>query len=99
MLFERRVSWILQLAQDNAMITANETLGLGKGRARKFAEAYMENIRDAVMMIKDDQGEDKFFDYAKGTIDKRLKKVCGDEFVPWDDRYGVQECKEGRKCE
>lgn len=97
LLFERRIDWILQLAQDTAMITANEVLGLGKGRSRRFAEAYIENIKDAVMMIKDDQDEDKFFDYAKGTIDGRLAKVCGDEFVPWEQRYnsvGLQHIKE-----
>lgn len=27
-------------------------------------------------------------EYSRGKLDQKLKQICGDYFVPWEERYG-----------
>lgn len=29
-------------------------------------------------------------EYTRGVVDRRLKKICGEHFVPWEERYGQE---------
>lgn len=73
----------VQMALDAAMIAANETLGMGAGRAEKFAKAYQDNYMEIIRAF-DDGAE-----YAFEVIDRRLKPVCGEKYRPWQTRYGL----------
>ena len=37
-----------------------------------------------------DQKDDEKFAYTRGVVDRRLKKICGEYFVPWEERYGQE---------
>lgn len=89
-LYQAKMRMTLQLAQDAAMIAANEVLQLGPGRAEEFALAFMETINDIGILMHDDQEDDKDYIYTRGVVDRKLKKICGENFQPWEVRYGQE---------
>lgn len=90
----------LAIAMDAALIAAHEVLQLGPGRAAAFSDAYgraMEQL--ATLYIDDcDKNKDKGLDYAKGTRDRIIKAIVGeDNFVPFDKSYGTAVMDELRR--
>ena len=79
----------MQLAEDAALIAANEVLGLGAGRAKEFGETFCRVVNEIAELVIDDSKSDREIVYAKHVIDTRLASIVGDEnFVPFDQRYG-----------
>lgn len=89
-LYQAKMRMTLQLAQDAAMIAANEVLQMGPGRAKEFALAFTEAVNDIGTMMFEDQQDDEKFAYTRVVVDRRLKKICGENFVPWEERYGQE---------
>lgn len=89
-LYQAKMRMTLQIAQDAAMIAANEVLQLGPGGAEEFALAFMETINDIGILMHDDQKDDKDYIYTRGVVDRKLKKICGENFQPWEERYGQE---------
>ena len=89
-LYQAKMRMTLQLAQDAAMIAANEVLQMGPGRAKEFALAFTEAVNDIGTMMFEDQQDDKEFVYTKARVDRRLKEICGENFQPWEERYGQE---------
>ena len=89
-LYQAKMRMTLQLAQDAAMIAANEVLQMGPGRAKEFALAFTEAVNDIGKMMFEDQQDDKEFVYTKARVDRRLKEICGENFQPWEERYGQE---------
>lgn len=76
-----------QMCKDAALLAANKVFNMGPSRAPEFSEAFDEALRDiAVMTIKDGK-DDKQLWYTKEKVDRELKRICGEHFVPWEDRY------------
>ena len=89
-LYHAQIGMTLQLAQDAAMIAANEVLQMGPGRAKEFAMAFTAAVKDIGVMMFEDQMDDPEFVYTKARVDRRLKEICGENFVPWEERYGQE---------
>ena len=89
-LYRSKLGMTLQIAQDAAMIAANEVLQMGPGRAKEFAMAFTEAVNDIGTMMFEDQMDDPEFVYTKARVDRRLKEICGENFVPWEERYGQE---------
>ena len=89
-LFRQKMRMVLQLAQDAAMIAANEVLQMGTGRAEDFNRTFVEAVSDIGVMMFEDQKDDKEFVYTKEKVDRRLKEICGENFQPWEVRYGEE---------
>lgn len=88
-MFRAKVSMLMQMGQDAAMIAANDVLHLGPGRAEAFCAAYINAINEMARMMVNDQKADKDFVYSKEKIDQRIRKIVGEKnFVPWEERYG-----------
>lgn len=87
-LYQAKMRMTLQLAQDAAMIAANEVLQMGPGRAPDFANKMREVVNEIADVMLADQKDDEKFAYTRGVVDRRLKKICGEHFVPWEERYG-----------
>ena len=87
-LFLKRVNMLLQMGQDAGMMAAHDTLGMGPGRAPKFAVAYREAMNEFACVAYDDQIDDEQFWYAKNWRDERIRKIVGEEnFAPWEECY------------
>lgn len=89
-LYQAKMRMTLQLAQDAAMIAANEVLQMGPGRASDFAAVMRDTVNEITGVMLDDQKDDEKIAYTRGVIDRRLKKICGENFVPWEERYGQE---------
>ena len=89
-LYQAKMRMTLQLAQDAAMIAANEILHMGPGRAKEFAAEMRDVVNEIAGVMLDDQKDDEKFAYTRGAVDRRLKKICGEHFVPWEERYGQE---------
>ena len=89
-LYQAKMRMTLQLAQDAAMIAANEVLQMGPGRAPDFANKMREVVNEIADVMLADQKDDEKFAYTRGVVDRRLKKICGEHFVPWEERYGQE---------
>lgn len=89
-LYQAKMRMTLQIAQDAAMIAANEVLQMGPGRAPDFASKMREVVNEIADVMLADQKDDEKFAYTRGVVDRRLKKICGENFVPWEGRYGQE---------
>ena len=89
-LYHAKIGMTLQIAQDAAVIAANEVLQMGPGRAKEFALAFTEAVNDIGTMMFEDQMDDPEFVYTKARVDRRLKEICGENFEPWEERYGQE---------
>ena len=89
-LYQAKMRMTLQLAQDAAMIAANEVLQMGPKRAPDFAAVMRDTVNEIAGVMLDDRKDDEKFAYTRGVVDRRLKKICGQHFVPWEVRYGQE---------
>lgn len=88
--YRRQLHIAMQMGLDAGMIAANETLGMGAGRAEKFKKAYIDAINEISHMTVVDDKDDPEFTWTRAKLDERLKKIVGeDNFVDWDTRYAV----------
>ena len=89
-LYHAKIGMTLQLAQGAAMIAANEVLQMGPGSAPDFAAVMRDTVNEIADVMLADQKDDEKFAYTRGVVDRRLKKICGENFVPWEERYGQE---------
>lgn len=89
-LYQAKMRMTLQIAQDAAMIAANEVLQMGPGRAPDFAAVMRDTVNEIADVMLADQKDDKDYIYTRGVVDRKLKKICGDKFQPWEVRYGQE---------
>lgn len=78
----------IQQAKDMMLIAAGDAFGFGPERAKRLADAYDKAFMDYANMTLTDAKDDKQIWYTKGKIDDRLREICGEYFVPWEERYG-----------
>lgn len=88
-LYNNRVKRLQQMFVDGAFIAANKVLKMGPGRCEKFGEEMISSINELAKIVVDDAKDDPNFEYAKVTIDRELKRICGEKFEPWEVRYKV----------
>lgn len=87
-LYHEKIGMTLQIAQDAAMIAANEVLQMGPGRALDFAAVMRDTVNEITGVMLDDQKDDEKFAYTRGVIDRRLKKSAGSTSSPGRNGMG-----------
>lgn len=75
---ERQMMW------DAVTIALNDEFGFGKERILKLLKAVEKRREDIARLFI---GDTKDMEYAKSVLDRRLREICGDEFLPWEERY------------
>lgn len=89
--YRQQLEVMQQIGLDAAMIAANKVLQLGKGRAVKFGQAYMEAVNDIANLIVNDSKDDLEIVFAKDKLDAKLLQIVGpDNFDGFDVRYTNQ---------
>ena len=89
--YSKQLETMQQIGLDAARIAANEVLQLGKGRAVKFGQAYLEAVNDIAHLVVKDSKDDAEIIYAKDKLDLKIRQIVGaDNFEPWDVRYSNQ---------
>ena len=69
-------------------IAANAEFGFGPERLKRLSDAYDATFMEYATVTLDDAKSDKQLWYTKGKVDQELKRICGEHFVPWEERYG-----------
>ncbi len=77
----------LQQAADMMLIAANEAFGFGPDRLHRLLLAYQNAWGEYADLAWDDAKSDKDIEYTRAKIDEKLKQICGEHFMPWDERY------------
>lgn len=77
-----------QMCLDAAMIAANEVFNMGPTRCLDFVKAFNQALSEIANMTVEDGKTDKELWKTKDALDKTLKKICGENFEPWEVRYG-----------
>lgn len=75
----------MQMAKDAALIAAAEVFHMGPGRVPAYSAAFDQALHDIAAMTVEDT---KDMEYTKTKLDQRLRQICGEHFVPWEERYG-----------
>lgn len=88
MKFDASMDMLAQLCCDVAFIAANRVFQMGEKRSKQFCDVLVEELDWAAALIDEDKQADKDYIYAKAKIDERLKQICGENFQPWEVRYG-----------
>lgn len=78
----RELAIHVQIGADAAALAANEVFHMGPTRAAEFHAAYAKAYMEIVNAINDDS------DLAFARLDRRLKQIFGDNFQPYNVRYG-----------
>lgn len=77
-----------QMCIDSAFMAANDVFQMGPGRCEQFGQAMTDYLMEMADMMNEDGKTDKDLTYTCEKVDKRLKKICGEKFQPWEERYG-----------
>lgn len=86
--YYRRFS--LQWCADAAILAAHEVFQRRGEKIAAFYNAFVKYANQIAEMTMKDAKDDKHIDYTKGTLDKRLLEILGEEyFRPWEERYDV----------
>lgn len=73
-----------QQCHDMAIIALHLAFGFGPDRVAKFDKKVSEVWNEYADMAVSDE---KQMVYTKEKIDRVLREACGENFVPWDERY------------
>lgn len=80
----------IQWCEDAAVLAANDVFQRRGDKIAEFRESFCQWAYKIASTTLEDARDDKSIDYTKGTIDKMLLDVLGEEhFVPWEKRYDV----------
>lgn len=79
-----------QMCLDAAFMAAAEVFQMGPGRCETFGQAMVEYVHEIARLMVDDARDDPEMEYTKEKVDRRLRKICGDKFEPWEVRYGAK---------
>lgn len=79
---EMMKGFTLQQSLDMAQIALHEKLGFGPDRNAKFAAAFWETFLEYAALCVGDGADD--------VVDRMLREACGDDILPFDERYSVE---------
>ena len=77
----------LQQSLDIALLTLHNDFGFGPDRKAKFEEAFRKTFVEFAQMCVDDGRDDADIVYTKEKMDRMLRAACGDDILPFDERY------------
>ena len=87
---EMMKGFTLQQSLDMAQIALHEKLGFGPERNAKFAAAFCETFLEYAALCVGDGADDPEIVYTKDVVDRMLREACGDDILPFDERYSLE---------
>lgn len=69
------------------LIAAGQALGCGSVLAKKLGDAFDQVFEEYAVMVNEDAQNDRQLWYTKEKLDRALKIVCREHFVPREERY------------
>ena len=78
----------LQQAKDMMLIAAHTEFGFGPDRCKRLGDAFDRTFSQYADITLEDAKTDKDIWHTKERVDGALRAACGENFVPWEERYG-----------
>lgn len=73
-----------QLMADLLAIALNSEMGIGAERLEQINKKWAALFDEYATLWNSDTPD---AEYSRETLDRKLKQIYGDKFVPWEDRY------------
>ena len=73
-----------QMMFDLTCIALNDVYGFGPERIMRYYHRLIELNNEFANIYN---GDTKDLEYSKRVLDRRLKQIAGEHFVPWEERY------------
>lgn len=77
----------VQQSKDMMLIAANEAFGFGPERSKVLSDAFDRVFQEYALATMEDAKYDKDIWFIREKLDQKLKSICGEHFVPWEERY------------
>ena len=77
----------IQQCDDMMLITLGQDFGFGPKRAMVAMLPFRETYRSFAQLCVEDADGDQELAYTKESIDRELRRIMGDGFRPWEERY------------
>lgn len=74
-----------QLITDMSVIALNNAFGFGAERLKKYTDEMLRVYEQYADIWNADT---KDTEYSRAALDAKLKQICGEYFLPWEERYG-----------
>ena len=85
--FRQKMDMLQQMCVDAAFLAAADVFEMGPGRCEKFGTAMMDYLHEMARLMVEDARDDPGVVYTKEAVDRRLRKICGEKFEPWEVKY------------
>ena len=90
--FLKKLRMGMQQSCDGAVMAAEDVFDCTQEQAVEFIAQHMENVNKMSHMAVVEDKDDPDMWWTKDTIDRRIRKIVGEEnFQPWDQRYDYEE--------
>ena len=73
-----------QLMVDISMIALNSEFGFGADRLKRYADRLKVIFEEYADLWNGDTADTE---YSRAKLDAKLRQICGDQFVEWEERY------------
>lgn len=80
----------LQQSLDVACVSLNEEFSFGPVYNARFEKRFRKKFDDYALLSIDDAKDDEEMVYTKTKLDDALRIACGDDILPFDDRYAIE---------
>ena len=88
--FRRMLKMGLQQGDDAAIMAIDDVFDVNEYSAKQFHDRHIYYVNKIAHMAVVEDKEDPNMEWTKDTVDRRLLQIVGkDNFVPWDERVGV----------
>ena len=77
----------IQQCLDIAQIALHEEFGFGPTYQTRFADAYRRVFVEYTDLCVEDSKDDADIVYTEGVLDRALRAACGDDILPFEERY------------
>lgn len=80
----------IQQCIDMAQITLNREFGFGPVYNKRFEQRFREVFVEYASLCVEDGDADEELDYTKYKVDQELRVACGDDIIPFDERFALK---------
>lgn len=80
----------IQQCMDIAQIALHNEFGFGPVYQERFLKKFKEAFVEYAELCLDDGKDDAEIVYTKECVDRELRAACGDNILPFDERYAIE---------
>ena len=80
----------IQQCQDMAQVALHQEFGFGPAYQQRFEKAFRQAFFEYADLCVTDGMDDAELVYTKECVDRALRAACGEDMLPFDERYAPE---------